>query len=71
MAKFKLIHKLNGKPRSTVGEYATIEEAVRAGGKYRLNDYCLDKEEYRTEGLRLRGYCILGCGNEELEIQEI
>lgn len=71
MAKFKLDFYHNGSFNTTVGIYSKKEDAVKAGGKYRIGDYCLDKEEYRTIGLAERDYCVLGCGNDELRIEEI
>lgn len=70
--KFKSIFKRPNESDKLIGVFDTREEAINACVDYdESRHYCLDNKEDRIECLRLRNYCICGCGPDELAIEEV
>ncbi len=69
--KFKAIYKRDDSHSETIGTYSDIEKAIQALLKKGEGNYCLDCREEREEGLRMRHFCMCGCGPASMEIEEI
>jgi hypothetical protein len=71
MVKFKAIYNESNSKSEVVGVYNDIEKAIQALLKRGEMSYCLDGQDEREESLRMRGFCMCGCGPASMEIEEV
>ena len=68
--KYKAIYFHEGKDKD-LGTFKTHEDAINVLIKAGDNNYCLDSRDERIEALRLRNFCMCGCGPNSMKIEEI
>ena len=69
--EYKAIYNRDSTHSETIGVYKDIEKAIAALLKKGENNYCLDDREEREESLRMRHFCMCGCGPSSMEIEEV
>ena len=69
--KFKAIYKRDSNHSETIGIYKDVERAIQELLKKGEGNYCLDDRQEREDSLRMRHFCMCGCGPASMEIEEI
>jgi hypothetical protein len=71
MSKYRAIYILSEGKEKKLGEFSDKEAAISTLIKEGSGNYCLDSREEREDALRLRNFCMCGCGPYAMKIEEI